>query len=73
MPFAFKSTGFKQPSIRSAARTGSSSEMLPSRRAMTTITRGDPVQRSLGNYAKLTPGVGNVSPSILHMGRKIFE
>ena len=31
------------------------SEMLPSRSALTSLTSGDPVDRSLGNYAKRTP------------------
>jgi hypothetical protein len=34
---------------------GSKSQMLPSRHALTTLTKGDPSQRSIQNYAKLTP------------------
>jgi len=34
---------------------GAQSQMLPSRHALNTLTRGDPIQRSIGNYAKLTP------------------
>lgn len=47
---------------------GGGAEMLPNRRAMATLTKGDPVQRSIGNYAKETPGVADESPSILGMG-----
>lgn len=34
---------------------GGGSQMLPSRHALNTLTKGDPIERSLGNYAKLTP------------------
>jgi hypothetical protein len=34
---------------------GSRQAYLPSRKALNQILKGDPVQRSLGNYAKLTP------------------
>lgn len=30
-------------------------EVLPSRSAMTQITKGDPIYRSMNNYAKKTP------------------
>jgi hypothetical protein len=44
---------------------GSKEENLPSRFAMTQITKGDPVQRSLQNYAKKTPsGVDEGTPNI---------
>jgi hypothetical protein len=45
---------------------GSTEEHLPSRMVMSELTKGDPVQRSMGNYAKVTPGVGDTSPSILN-------
>jgi hypothetical protein len=34
---------------------GSRQAMLPSRAAVRQLTKGDPTQQSLGNYAKLTP------------------
>jgi hypothetical protein len=34
---------------------------------MSTLTKGDPVQRSMNNYAQETPGVGNESPDINQM------
>jgi hypothetical protein len=48
-----------QPPITRHASKGSKQEMLPSRHAVAKLVSGDPVQRSIGNYAKLTPsGVG---------------
>lgn len=44
-----------QPSIKRHAGKGGGQEMLPSRHAVSQLVGGDPVQRSLGNYAKLTP------------------
>lgn len=48
-------------------------EMLPSRHALSQLTGGDPIQRSMGNYAKLTP-VGAGAPGryddIQAMGEK---
>lgn len=39
---------------------GGGEEVLPSRHAMAQVTRGsDPWQRSIGNYAKLTPNGAN--------------
>lgn len=40
---------------------GSKSQMLPSRHALDTLTKGDPSQRSIGMYAKLTP-IGSGAP-----------
>ena len=43
-------------------------ERLPSRFARDQITGGDPVQRSMNNYAKKTPSGPNAdSPSLLMM------
>lgn len=48
-------------------------EMLPSRHALSTITGGDPAQRSAGYYAKMSPadanGVGQAGVNIFSMGR----
>jgi len=38
---------------------GSTEEVLPNRMVLSELTKGDPVQRSLRNYAKASPGVGN--------------
>ncbi len=43
---------------------GSQEEDLPSRFAMTQLTKGDPAQRSLQNYAKKTPGLDQGTPNI---------
>lgn len=44
-----------QPPITKHAGKGGKQEMLPSRHAVSQLVGGDPIQRSLGNYAKLTP------------------
>lgn len=41
---------------------GSKEQLLPSRHAMDELTKGDPWQRSMSNYAKLTPS-GRNAPS----------
>ena len=44
---------------------GSKEETLPSRFAMTQLTKGDPVQRSMNNYSKKSPAsLDQSSPSI---------
>lgn len=50
------------------ATKGHREERLPSRFSRTQLTGGDPIQRSLGNYAKQTPGLEADTPSILTMG-----
>ena len=55
------------PRRRARAGFGGQQEMLPHRNALTTITQGSPVQRSMGNYAKLTPGVSDYAPSFVKM------
>jgi hypothetical protein len=53
------------------ASKGSRQSLLPHRDAMDQLTKGDPWQRSIGNYAKLTPSGAN-APSeyqdIIDMG-----
>jgi hypothetical protein len=50
-------------------------ENLPSRHARATITGGDPIQRSMNNYSKMTPadanGVGSMGTNIFAMGRNL--
>ncbi len=38
------------------------SEILPHRSALTRLTRGDPAQRTMGQYAKATPSMTNTAP-----------
>ena len=51
---------------------GSSIEMLPSRHALAQLTHGDPAQRSIGNYARLTPS-GSGAPSTYDTIQKMGE
>lgn len=46
---------------------GSRQQRLPNRHALNTLTKGDPVQRSLNNYARQTPsGAGALdAPSLI--------
>ncbi len=47
---------------------GSKSELLPSRHALTQVTKGDTFQRSMNNYSKKTPARLDVqTPNILGM------
>jgi hypothetical protein len=51
---------------------GSREQLLPGRHAMETLTKGDPWQRSMGNYAKLTPSGANAPlhyQDIIDMGQ----
>jgi type II secretory pathway component PulK len=57
--------------VYNAVGKGSQQQVLPSRHALNTLTRGDVVNRSLGNYAKNTPGpdnAGGIPGSIFGMG-----
>lgn len=40
---------------------------------MNTITGGDPAQRSVNNYARLTPGGADTGPSVMDMARGKFK
>ena len=51
---------------------GSQEFLLPNRHAMAELTKGDPWQRSMGNYAKLTPSGSNAPlhyQDIIDMGQ----
>jgi hypothetical protein len=51
---------------------GGGQEMLPSRHAMSTLVGGSPMDRSLGNYAKMTPsgaGAPQTYPAIMQEGQ----
>jgi hypothetical protein len=41
---------------------GGQQELLPGRHAMAVLTKGNPWERSMGNYAKLTPSGANAPP-----------
>lgn len=56
--------------ITKTKQKGSTEETLPSRFALTTITKGDPSQRTMNNYASKTPGVGSDHPNIYGMGAR---
>lgn len=48
------------------AGKGSSEDVLPHRSALTKLVGGDPLQRTMGNYAKVTPsGLQAFGPSIV--------
>lgn len=47
---------------------GGGQQILPSRTALNTLTKGDPAQRSMNNYAQQTPGIDNASPDVTQMG-----
>lgn len=44
-----------QPPITRLKNKGSRQEILPNRHALNTLTKGDPLQRSIGNYSKAAP------------------
>lgn len=62
--------GSHSPFSKGHKQTGQ--DILPSRHAMSQLTAGSPVQRSLGNYAKMTPtdadGQNNAGQNIISMG-----
>jgi len=47
------------PPPKKAKGKGLGHAMLPDRRAVAALTKGDPAQQSIGNYAKLTPSGGS--------------
>jgi hypothetical protein len=59
----------KMPKIPGATHhvgKGSKQERLPHRSALTTLTKGDPLQRTMNNYSAATPeGQGAEGPSIM--------
>ena len=63
----------KLKGVKVHAGKGGGEQMLPSRHALQTLTRGDPLQRTIGNYGKLTP-IGAGAPGkfadIQAMGEK---
>jgi hypothetical protein len=53
------------------AGKGSREQLLPGRHAVEELTKGNPWQRSMGNYAKLTPSGANAPTNyqdIIDMG-----
>jgi len=45
---------FQPPNTR-LKNKGAKQETLPNRHALNTLTKGDPLQRSIGNYSKAAP------------------
>jgi len=45
----------KKGSVKAHKGKGASEEVLPSRHAVSTLTQGDPSQRTMNDYAKATP------------------
>lgn len=41
------------------SQKGSQEDILPHRKAMSMLTKGDPSQRTMNNYAKATPSMQN--------------
>lgn len=56
------------PKFEKVENKGSKQEMLPSRHALAQLTGGDPLRRTMNDYAKKTPGVGDQTPTIVQMG-----
>lgn len=50
---------------------GSNQALLPNRHAMNLLTKGEPWQRSINNYAKVTPSGEDAigSPSVMDMAQ----
>lgn len=61
------------PTRKSKGKPGQQ-ELLPSRHAMSQLVGGDPSQRSINNYSKLTPsglaGMGQSYSAITALGQK---
>lgn len=57
-----------KPQIIKNKGKGSREQDLPSRFAMQTLTKGDPVQRSMQQYAKEAPGLDQGTPNIFGVG-----
>lgn len=58
----FKKLKFGMGQLKRHTGKGASEETLPSRSALNSLTKGDPSQRSINNYAKATPGPEDASP-----------
>lgn len=63
------SKGGAVPGATKHTGKGAQEQILPHRHAMNTLTKGDPGQRTMNQYAKATPGLADASPSIMGMGR----
>jgi len=50
-----------QPPVTRLKNKGAKQEVLPNRHALNTLTKGDPLQRSIGNYSKAAP-TGSEAP-----------
>lgn len=71
MSNCYSKGGMVAPKVSGATNhsgKGAQEQILPHRMAMNQLTKGDPSQRTMNNYAKATPGLGQESPSITGMG-----
>jgi hypothetical protein len=61
-----------KPTFKPIRNKGSTTALLPDRRALRQLTKGDPQQQSMSNYAKLVPSGRNgmSMPDIIAMGQK---
>jgi hypothetical protein len=63
-----------QPGVSKSQGKPSQQQLLPNRHAMNVITKGNPQERSLSNYAKLTPsgmaGMMKTYPAIMEEGQE---
>ena len=59
--------GITGPNLIRNKGKGSTEEALPNRMVLSELTKGDPTQRSMNNYAKSTPGGANPVPSFMEM------
>lgn len=52
----------KKGSVKAHKGKGAAEQVLPSRHAVQTLTQGDPMQRTMQDYAKATPtGAGSLN------------
>lgn len=66
--------GNAQGKVPPARGKGSAHAMFPDRAALMQVTKGNPMQQSLGNYAKLTPSgasaMAKTYPEIMAEGQE---
>ena len=54
----------KKGTVKAHRGKGASEQTLPSRHAVSTLTQGDPMSRTMNDYSKMTPtGAGTPAPS----------
>ena len=73
MSSRFKKLGFGAKQVVRHTGKGATEQALPNRRALNTLTKGDPAQRTINNYAKETPGLGMPSPTMLDFAQHVSD